>query len=64
MQGNRYQFHPPHVWFVPQVLLEVEAIHVLVDEAKRASLSRIHPQERHYVHTPAVKETPYVNFLV
>jgi len=42
---DEYQLQPPHVGFIPQVLLEVEAIHVLVDETEGVSLSRVHPHE-------------------
>ena len=61
---NEYQFQSPHVGFAPQVLPEVEAIHILVDKTKRVCLSRVHPHERHYIHIAVVKEAPYVNFVV
>lgn len=61
---NEYQFQPPHVGFLPQVLLKVEIGHVLIDETEWVRLSRVHPHERHYIHIAVVKEAPYVNFVV
>lgn len=34
VQGSEHHFQFPHVGFVPQVLFEVEPLHVLVDEAE------------------------------
>ena len=59
-----YQLQPPRVRFVLDVLSEVEAIHVLVDEPERMYFSRVHPHERYYVHTSLVKEVGYMNFMV
>jgi hypothetical protein len=39
---------PPHVGFIPQVLLKVEVVRVLIDESEWVCLSRVHPHERHY----------------
>ena len=64
MQGNGYQLQPPHVGFIPQVLLEVEAIHVLVDETERVCLSRVHSHERYYVYIPVVKEAACTNLIL
>ena len=61
---NEYQFQPPHVGFLPQVLLKVEIGHVLIDETEWVRLSRVHPHEWHYIHIAVVKEAPYVNFVV
>ena len=58
MQGNKYQLQPAHVGFVPQVLPEVEAIHVLVDETERVCLGRVNPDERYYVHISVVEGVP------
>lgn len=54
--GNGYQLHLPCVGLFPQVLPEIEMIHPLVDEGKGVFLGRIHPQERYYACTLAVKE--------
>jgi hypothetical protein len=32
---GKYQFQPAHVWFILQVLSEVEVVHVLIDEPER-----------------------------
>ena len=61
---NEYQFQPPHVGFLPQILLKVEIGHVLIDETEWVCLGRVHPHERHYIHIAVVKEAPYVNFIV
>jgi len=63
MQENEYQLQPAHVGFVPQVLPEVEAIHVLVDETERVCLGRVNPDERYYVHISAVKEAACANLV-
>jgi hypothetical protein len=34
---------PPHVGFIPQVLLKVEVVRVLIDESEWVCLSRVHP---------------------
>ena len=60
---NKYQFQPAHAGFVPQVLSEVEVVHVLVDESERVLLSRVHPHERHCVHISVAKEVAYANFI-
>jgi len=61
--GSEYQFQLPRVGFVPQILPQVEAVHIHVDETERVCLSRVHSQERCYVHVSVVKESPYVNFV-
>ena len=61
--GSEYQFHPLHVRLVSQVLPEVEAIHVLVDETKWVGLGRVHPHEWNHLYVPMVKQGPYVNFV-
>jgi hypothetical protein len=63
VHGNRYQIQPLNVRFIPQVLLEIEAVHVLVDETERMCLSRVHPHERHHVHIYAAKEAAYMNLV-
>lgn len=63
MHGNEYQFQPPHVGFLLQVLFEVEAIHALVDEPKRVCLGRVHPDEGHHARISVVKKAPYVNLI-
>ena len=63
MYGNQHQFQLPRVGFVPQILPQVEAIHIPVDETKRVCFSRVNPHERYYVHALVVKEGPYVNFV-
>ena len=60
---NRYQFQPAHAGFVPQVLSEVEVVHVLVDESERVLLGRVHPHERHCIHIPVAKEVVYADFV-
>ena len=61
---NEYQFQSPHVGFAPQVLPEVEAIHILVDKTKRVYLSRVHPHEWHHLHISVVKKGARANFIV
>ena len=63
-QGDEYQLQLPSIGFVPQVLFEVEAIHMLVDKSKRVCLSRIDPQEWYYIHISVVKEAAHANFIV
>ena len=63
MQGDKYQLHLPHVGIIPQVLLEVEAIHKLVIETEGVCLGRIHTHEEFYAHTLVVKEAPYVSLV-
>ena len=63
MQWKRYQLQPPHVWFIPQVLLEVEATHILVDQTEGACVGQAHSQERYCVHISIVKEVININFL-
>ena len=63
MNGNGYQIQPVHIVFVPQVLFEVEAVHVFIDETKRMCLSRVHTNEWHHVHALLVKEGPHVSFV-
>ena len=62
--GDEYQLQPPHVGFINQVLLQVQAVHILVDETERMCVGRVYPHERCYVYTFVVKEGPYVNFIV
>lgn len=56
MQGNKYQLQSSYIGFIPQVLLEVEVVHVFIDETKWNCIGRVRPHEPHYVHTPVVKE--------
>ena len=63
MERNKYHFRPLHVRLIPQVLLEVEAVHVLIDETERVCLSRVHANERYYVHI-FVKEAVHMNLVV
>lgn len=58
-----YQLQPAGVWFVPQVLSEVQTLHILVDEAERMYLGRIHAHERDYVYTPVVEDSGYVDLI-
>ena len=50
--------------FVPQILPEVKVVHILVDETKRVFLGRVHPHERYHLHTPVVKESVRVDFIL
>ena len=63
MHGDNHQFQPAHVGFIPQVLPEVEVIHVLVDEPERVFLGRVHPHERHCVCVIVAKEIAYADFV-
>ena len=63
-QGNEYQLQFLSIGFVPQVLFEVEAIHILVDESERVCLTRVDPHELYYIHTSVVKEGTGANFVV
>ena len=60
---DKYQFQPACVGFIPQVLSEVEVVHVLVDEPERVLLGRVHPHEWHCVYTPVAKEVAYADFV-
>ena len=64
MHGNEYQFQSLHTRLIPQVLSEVEAIHILVDETERVCFSRVHPYERYYIHIFVVKEATYESFVM
>jgi len=61
---NGYQLHPPRVWFVPQVLPQVETVHVLVDKTEGVVLSRVYPHKWYYAHVLLVEEGPHVNLVV
>jgi len=63
VHGNKYQLQPPHVGFIAQVLLETEAIHILVNETERVCISRVNPDERYYVHISALKVAACANFI-
>ena len=58
-----YQPQPSHIWFIPQVLLEVEVVHVDVDETEEVGLGRVHPYERHYIYIALAKEIMYMNLI-
>jgi len=45
------------------VLLEVQALHILIDETERVSLSRVNSHERYHVHISTVEEAMYVDFI-
>jgi hypothetical protein len=64
VHGNKYQFQLAHVGFIPQVLSEVEVVHILVDESERVFLGRVHPHERHCIYIPVAKEVAYVDFVI
>jgi len=63
MQGNEYQLQSPHIWFLLQELVEVEVVHVFIDETEWECLGRVRPNKPHYVHTSVVKEIVYINFV-
>ena len=62
--GRAYQLQPTGVWLASQVLFEVQAVQVLVDETKRMCLGRVNAHERYYAHPFAVKEGPCANFIM
>ena len=53
----------PRSTVVDQVLLEVEVIHVLVDETERVYLGRLHSHEWYYVYISVVKEAACTKFI-
>jgi len=67
MQGSEYQLqlHPCTSWFTLQILLEVEALHPLIDETERVFPIPVqaNSHERYYGHTPTVKEPVYLNLM-
>ena len=63
-RGSDYQFQPPHGGLIPQVLLEVQALHILIDETERVGLSRVNSYERYHVHTSALKEAMHLDLIV
>jgi len=63
VDGNGYQLRLIHGVLVLQVLSEVEAVHVLIDETERVRLGRVYPHKRYHVYI-LVKEDPYANFVV
>ena len=46
VQENIYHLQSPHIGLILQVLLEIEAVHVLVDETEGVYLSRVCPHEQ------------------
>ena len=60
---NEYQFQPPCVGFIPQVLLETEAVHILIDDTEWMCFSVEDPHERHYIHVSVVKEDTHANLV-
>ena len=65
MQGNNlYKLQLPHIGTIPQVPLEVEAIHKLVNETEGVCLGRVHTHERHYTHVSVVEEAPHLSLVV
>lgn len=64
MYRNEYQFQPPHVGFFLQVLSQVKAFHVLIDETERVCLGRVHSHERYRDHIFIAEEAAYVHFIV
>jgi len=61
--GNGYQFQRPHAGLIPQVLLEVQALHIFIDETERVGLSRVDSHEGYHVHIPTVKEAMYADLI-
>jgi hypothetical protein len=52
MMKGAYQFKPPDVPVVPQIISEVEMIHQFKNESQRMLGGRIHPDERDDVLAP------------
>lgn len=48
---------------VPQVLLEVEAVHELIDETEGVCLGRVRPHQRYYIHVSVAKEAAYPDLV-
>ena len=63
-QGNWYQVQLSCIGLVPQVLLEVETIHVLVNEAERVFLRGVNTHERYDTRNSVVEEVAYVNLIL
>ena len=62
MDGN-YHLQPSYVGLVLHVLLDVQAVHIFIDETERVCLVRVHPHKRYYVYIPTAKESAHVNFV-
>ena len=61
--GSGYQFQRSHVGLIPQVLLEVLALHIHIDETEGMSLSRVNSHEGYHVHISTVKEVMHVYLI-
>lgn len=64
VEGNKYQLQPPGIWFIPQVLFEVKAIHILIDEGERVCLGGVDPHEWYYINVSVVKEVAYAGLSI
>ena len=60
---NGHQRHPPNVGLIPQLLPEVEAIHILIDKAEGVDLSGVHPDEWYGAYV-LVEEAQHLKFVV
>ena len=58
-----YHLQLSHAGFIPYVLPEVHAVHILVNKTERVCLSRVHSHERYYAYTAIAKEGAHVNFV-
>ena len=64
VRWNVYQLQSLYMGLIPQVLLEIEAVHVLVDETEGVRLSRVRPHEYYHAHASVVKEATHANLIV
>ena len=63
VQWSDYQLQPLHDGLIPQVLLEIRALHVFIDETKGECLSRVNSHERYHVYTCTAKAIMYPNLI-
>ena len=61
--GSGYQFQRSHIGLIPQVLLEVQAVHILVDKTEGVSLSRVNSHKRYHIHISTAKEVMHANLI-
>ena len=63
MNGDGYQLQFLHISFVPQVLPEVQVVHMFVDESEWVCPSRVHPHERHHAYIPVAKKIVHADLV-